>query len=160
VLFAGQDLPPYKYKGSWPIERDHPIEHINFTFLSPTLLFQPLCFLLRLYDDLGRSNWPADLRTTLGALSLTGSLLGHDLRFSAKFMSKAVRPAPRAVRPARARNLDEVIIDYRAIQRTRVFDWIKRQHTFGDVTTPSEIILYYHLNHSIWSLSDNKESSR
>jgi hypothetical protein len=28
------------------------------------------------------------------------------------------------------------------------------------VTTPSEIILYYHLNHSIWSLSNNKESSR
>jgi hypothetical protein len=27
------------------------------------------------------------------------------------------------------------------------------------VTTPSEIILYYRLNHSIWSLSDNKESS-
>jgi hypothetical protein len=26
------------------------------------------------------------------------------------------------------------------------------------VTTPSEIIPYYHLNHSIWSLSDNKES--
>jgi hypothetical protein len=28
------------------------------------------------------------------------------------------------------------------------------------VTTPLEIILYYRLNHSIWSLSDNKESSR
>jgi hypothetical protein len=28
------------------------------------------------------------------------------------------------------------------------------------VTTPSEIIPYYHLSHSIWSLSDNKESSR
>jgi hypothetical protein len=28
------------------------------------------------------------------------------------------------------------------------------------VTTPSEIIPYYRLNHSIWSLSDNKESSR
>jgi hypothetical protein len=28
------------------------------------------------------------------------------------------------------------------------------------VTTPSEIIPYYHLNHSIWSLSDNKEPSR
>jgi hypothetical protein len=28
------------------------------------------------------------------------------------------------------------------------------------VTTPSEIILYYCLNHSIWSLSDNKQSSR
>jgi hypothetical protein len=28
------------------------------------------------------------------------------------------------------------------------------------VTTPPEIILYYRLNHSIWSLSDNKESSR
>jgi hypothetical protein len=28
------------------------------------------------------------------------------------------------------------------------------------VTTPSEIISYYRLNHSIWSLSDNKESSR
>jgi hypothetical protein len=28
------------------------------------------------------------------------------------------------------------------------------------VTTPSEIISYYSLNHSIWSLSDNKESSR
>jgi hypothetical protein len=27
------------------------------------------------------------------------------------------------------------------------------------VTTPSEIIPYYHVNHSIWSLSDNKESS-
>jgi hypothetical protein len=28
------------------------------------------------------------------------------------------------------------------------------------VTTPPEIIPYYRLNHSIWSLSDNKESSR
>jgi hypothetical protein len=28
------------------------------------------------------------------------------------------------------------------------------------VTTPSEIIPYYRLNHSIWSLSDDKESSR
>jgi hypothetical protein len=27
------------------------------------------------------------------------------------------------------------------------------------VTTPPEIIQYYRLNHSIWSLSDNKESS-
>jgi hypothetical protein len=27
------------------------------------------------------------------------------------------------------------------------------------VTTPSEIILYYRLNHSVWSLSNNKESS-
>jgi hypothetical protein len=29
----------------------------------------------------------------------------------------------------------------------------------GIVTTPSKIIPYYHLNHSIWSLSNNKESS-
>jgi hypothetical protein len=28
------------------------------------------------------------------------------------------------------------------------------------VTTPPEIIPYYRLNHSIWSLSDNKEVSR
>jgi hypothetical protein len=28
------------------------------------------------------------------------------------------------------------------------------------VTTPSEIIPYNHLNHSIWSLSVNKEPSR
>jgi hypothetical protein len=28
------------------------------------------------------------------------------------------------------------------------------------VTTPPEIIPYYFLNHSIWSLSDNKEVSR
>jgi hypothetical protein len=30
----------------------------------------------------------------------------------------------------------------------------------GGVTTPSEIIPYYRLNHSIWSLSNNKESFR
>jgi hypothetical protein len=30
----------------------------------------------------------------------------------------------------------------------------------GSVTTPSEIIPYNRLNHSIWSLSDTKESSR
>jgi hypothetical protein len=29
-----------------------------------------------------------------------------------------------------------------------------------DVTTPPEIILYYRLNHSFWSLSDSKEASR
>jgi hypothetical protein len=29
-----------------------------------------------------------------------------------------------------------------------------------NVTTPPEIIPYYRLNHSIWSLNDNKESSR
>jgi hypothetical protein len=28
------------------------------------------------------------------------------------------------------------------------------------VTTPPEIIPYYRLNHSIWSLRDNKEASR
>jgi hypothetical protein len=28
------------------------------------------------------------------------------------------------------------------------------------VTTPPEITPYYHLNHSFWSLSDNKEVSR
>jgi hypothetical protein len=28
------------------------------------------------------------------------------------------------------------------------------------VTTPPEIIPYYRLNHSVWSLSDNKEISR
>jgi hypothetical protein len=28
------------------------------------------------------------------------------------------------------------------------------------VTTPPEIIPYYRLNHSIWSLSDNKQVSR
>jgi hypothetical protein len=31
---------------------------------------------------------------------------------------------------------------------------------WGRVTTLSDIIPYCHLNHSIWSLSDNKESSR
>jgi hypothetical protein len=31
---------------------------------------------------------------------------------------------------------------------------------FVSVTTPPEIIPYYRLNHSIWSLSDNKEASR
>jgi hypothetical protein len=40
--------------------------------------------------------------------------------------------------------------------------FIQQQLTgqFEDVTTPSEIIPYYHLNHSILYLSDNKESSR
>jgi hypothetical protein len=28
------------------------------------------------------------------------------------------------------------------------------------MTTPPKIIPYYHLNHSIWSSSDNKEPSR
>jgi hypothetical protein len=43
----------------------------------------------------------------------------------AKFLSKAVRPA-------RAGNLDKVRFDYRVIQRTRVFDQKRRQHTFDD----------------------------
>jgi hypothetical protein len=43
-----------------------------------------------------------------------------------------VRPPPWAVRLARAGNLDEVIFNYCVIQRTRVFDQKKRQHTFGD----------------------------
>jgi hypothetical protein len=34
------------------------------------------------------------------------------------------------------------------------------EHFWALVITPSEIIPYYRLNHSIWSLSDNKESSR
>jgi hypothetical protein len=34
----------------------------------------------------------------------------------------------------------------------------KEKHAF--VTTPPEIIPYYRLNHSTWSLSDNKEASR
>jgi hypothetical protein len=35
---------------------------------------------------------------------------------------------------------------------------IHRDHDM-DVKTPPEIIPYYRLNHSIWSLSDNKEAS-
>jgi hypothetical protein len=35
-----------------------------------------------------------------------------------------------------------------------------RERRGTGVTTPSEIIPYYRLNHSIWSLSDNKEVSR
>jgi hypothetical protein len=35
-----------------------------------------------------------------------------------------------------------------------------RERERGSVTTPPEIISYYHLNHSFWSLSDNKEVSR
>jgi hypothetical protein len=46
------------------------------------------------------------------------------------FLSKAVRPAPSAVRPARAGNLDEVIFDYRAIERTRVFERKKRKQKY------------------------------
>jgi hypothetical protein len=39
VLFAGQDLPPYKYKGSWPIESYHQIVIINFILFSPNPSF-------------------------------------------------------------------------------------------------------------------------
>jgi hypothetical protein len=38
--------------------------------------------------------------------------------------------------------------------------WRDFLHSENTVTTPPEIIPYYRLNHSIWSLSDNKESSR
>jgi hypothetical protein len=40
---------------------------------------------------------------------------------------------------------------------SRLVSVVARSRT---VTTPSEIIPYYRLNHSIWSLNDNKESSR
>jgi hypothetical protein len=40
----------------------------------------------------------------------------------------------------------------------RTSDHLRGVGTAG-VTTPPEIILYYHLNHSIWSLSDEKVSS-
>jgi hypothetical protein len=36
----------------------------------------------------------------------------------------------------------------------------KRETMMSAVTTPPEIILYYRLNHSIWSLSDNRVASR
>jgi hypothetical protein len=42
LIFAGQDLPPYKYKGSWPIETDHPIVIINFILFSPNPSFSNL----------------------------------------------------------------------------------------------------------------------
>jgi hypothetical protein len=51
----------------------------------------------------------------LGAFSLMGFLQDSDLKFSSTFLSKAVRPA-------RAGNLDEVPFDYHVIQRTHVFD--------------------------------------
>jgi hypothetical protein len=35
-----------------------------------------------------------------------------------------------------------------------------RRLQVAHVTTPPEITPHYRLNHSIWSLSDNKESSR
>jgi hypothetical protein len=44
----------------------------------------------------------------------------------------AVRPPQGAVRPARAGNLDKVILNYRAIQRTSVFD--KKNCQQGDYT--------------------------
>jgi hypothetical protein len=39
---------------------------------------------------------------------------------------------------------------------------VAHQKTTGflGVTTPPKIIPYYHLNHSIWSLSANKKASR
>jgi hypothetical protein len=40
-----------------------------------------------------------------------------------------------------------------------IFDGKKGKHV-DDVTTPPEIIPYYRLNHSFWSLSNNKEVSR
>jgi hypothetical protein len=50
VLFAVQDLPPYKYKGSWSIEGDHPIEHINLSYFLQTLAFATsIALLLRLH---------------------------------------------------------------------------------------------------------------
>jgi hypothetical protein len=36
---------------------------------------------------------------------------------------------------------------------------VDRPERWTHVTTPSEIISYYHLNHSFWSLSNNKELS-
>jgi hypothetical protein len=38
--------------------------------------------------------------------------------------------------------------------------WLPRHALLNAVTIPPEIIPYYRLNHSIWSLSDNKEVSR
>jgi hypothetical protein len=37
---------------------------------------------------------------------------------------------------------------------------LRQGQRLNTVTTPPKIILYYRLNHSIWSLSDNKESFR
>jgi hypothetical protein len=39
-------------------------------------------------------------------------------------------------------------------------EWTKAFERCKPVTTPPEIIPYCRLNHSIWSLSDNKEASR
>jgi hypothetical protein len=42
---------------------------------------------------------------------------------------------------------------------TFYFSLTPNSSRFVSVTTPSEIIPYYRLNHSFWSLSDNRESS-
>jgi hypothetical protein len=77
----GQDLPPYKYKGPWPIEgdvsqMDLSITHLSF-YLSFPLLFQPhILFLYYLRGMRGRPSWLAEPRTTKGAPAPMESLPG------------------------------------------------------------------------------------
>jgi hypothetical protein len=96
VLFAGQDHPPYKYKGSWPIET-YPLNVIiNFILFSPNLAFQP---------PLLSSFVSTMVEGVLSGLPISGQPYAHcsrrgssrssESRFSKCLLSKAVRPAPR-----------------------------------------------------------------
>jgi hypothetical protein len=60
---------------------------------------------------------------------------------------------PSSSRPMQSLLLPQVREKAKVIQ----LKWRAMMQSLLTVTTPSEIIPYYRLNHSIWSLSDNKE---
>jgi hypothetical protein len=57
------------------------------------------------------------------------------------------------------RNREEKVDAALKNTKEKVRNHMKVREVEAGVTTPFEIITYYHLNHSIWSLNDNTESS-
>jgi transposase InsO family protein len=53
---------------------------------------------------------------------------------------------------------NNIRVDWSVVAHPKTNGQVERANDI--VTTPPEIIPYYRLNHSIWSLSDNKEASR
>jgi transposase InsO family protein len=53
---------------------------------------------------------------------------------------------------------NNIRVDWSVVAHLKTNGQVERANDI--VTTPPEIIPYYRLNHSIWSLSDNKEASR
>jgi hypothetical protein len=107
--------------------------------------------------DICFSSMPAKSTTPVVCLIIEGNAVTADQQIGMDLLTETHPPTPSDL----IAGIDRV--EGMLSNTIKVCERVKRPRTTSSpssVTTPPEIIPYYRLNHSIWSLSDNKESSR